>query len=142
MGTDCRRERLREAFVRAAGEKRCRPVTEEELAALEGRAGPIPEPYRWFLRACGGGPAGPDWLDGVEDLARSRQRFRRASEAGRGWNLERAFLVGWDAAGNPLGLDVETGALRSEECGLGCMVEVANSLEDFLEMNLSSGGSL
>lgn len=136
-----------EALIAAAHralpeEVRSAPATQEELSAFESNFGPIPPAYRWYPEQCGGGVAGAEWLDNVHQLAVSHRKFRDES-GGRGWRMRGVFIVGWDGAGNPLGIDTSTGEVRVEDHDFGGIHVIAPSFAEFLAqaMNVSTGAA-
>jgi len=116
---------------------RKRPASEPELVAFEKRYGQIPQDYRWFLQACGGGTVGSEWVDGIEELGRTHEKFRAESGTPKGWTLEGVLVIGWDGAGNPYGIDHETGHVLVEDHQFRGVHEMALSFGDFLLRGLN-----
>lgn len=96
---------------------RYQPATHEQIDAFESQHGPIPPTYRAFLLQFGGGAVGSEWLDGVEQLSATHAKFQRENGP-HGWQLEDAFVIGWDGAGNPLAID-RAGAVVVEDHNFG-----------------------
>lgn len=112
-------------------------ATAQELLDLEQALGrPIPPAYRWFLEHCGGGPWGAEYIDGIEDLLDSHRKFAEEAREPRGWTLKDFFLIGWDGAGNPYGIDERSGAVVVEDHTFGGVHELAPSFEDLLRAQL------
>lgn len=111
---------------------RCEPATEEELREFESSYGRIPEDYRWFLLTCGGGHFGSERVDNIADLTESHAKFRREAGRPRGWTMCDVFIIGWDGAGNPFGIETATGRVVVEDHNFGGIHELAPSLEAFM----------
>jgi hypothetical protein len=110
-----------------------RAATEAELREFEAAFGAIPDDYyRWLLVTCGGGVIGSERVDGIEELAKSHAKFRREFGPPRGWTLRNAFIIGWDGAGNPFGIDQNKGRILVEDHDFGGIHEMAANLEDFI----------
>lgn len=107
------------------------PASETALLEFEARHGPIPPTYRWFLSRCGGGSVGADYVDGIDDLAESHRKFQAESGPG-GWTMKNVFIIGWDGAGNPFGIDSATGRVLLEDHNFGGIHEMAASFEALL----------
>lgn len=116
-------------------ECRTPPATEEQLLHFESAFGPIPSDFRWFLAECGGGPAGGDWVDGIEALSETHAKFTRESGP-NGWTLADTFIIGWDGGGNPFGIHRPTGVILVEDHQFGGIHEIALSLEALLRRSL------
>jgi len=115
-------------------EVRRAPASLEQLEEFERAYGPIPLGYRQFLQHFGGGPVGSEWIDGIEQLAESHNKFRR--ECGpNGWRNSQAFVIGWDGGGNPIEIDV-AGAVVVEDHNSGDVHRLAASFEEFLAKGL------
>jgi len=56
---------------------------------------------------------GSERVDGIEELTRTHQKFTAESKIPSGWRMKDVFVIGWDGAGNPFGIDLKTGRLRS-----------------------------
>lgn len=130
---------IRHAIVTAYGElpNGCRhaPATEEQLQLFEKEFGPIPPDFRWFLAACGSGVCGSEWIDGINDLPESHRKF--LAESGiDGWSMRNVFIIGWDGAGNPFGIDQLAGRILVEDHNYGGIHEVANSFRELLVRGL------
>ena len=113
-----------------------RRATDAELADFEAQFRPIPPVFRWFLLECGGGPVGPDWVDGIDKLSQTHRKFERERQSGRGWTLTNVFVIGWDGAGNPFGIKEDSGAVVVEDHNFGGVHELAPSFADFLRARL------
>jgi hypothetical protein len=122
---------------------RSAPATADELAAFEAQLGPIPAVYRWYLAHCGGGVAGSEWLDDIGKLAESHRKFERESGEG-GWRMRDVFIIGWDGAGNPIGISTKTGEVLVEDHNFGGIHVVAPSFHGFLAraMRVSTDDSI
>jgi hypothetical protein len=130
---------LREALLCAwrsiPEEVRQPPATEEQLRSFEGAFGIIPSEFRWFLAECGGGPVGSDSVDGIRELPASHRKFRAEFGPG-GWSMKGVFIIGWDGAGNPLGILRVSGAVLVEDHNFGGVHALAGSFISFLAAGL------
>jgi hypothetical protein len=107
------------------------PAAEGALSSFEKEFGAIPEDFRWFLASCGGGVVGSEWVDGIEQLAGSHRKHLRERSADE-WKAD-FFLIGWDGAGNPFGINRATGELVVELEGSDGEVRLLSpSIEAFL----------
>lgn len=93
-------------------------ATDKQLADFEAEFGTIPSDYRWYLLSCGGGVIGSEWVDGINELRETHNKFRQERDAGN-WTLQNFFPIGWDGAGNPFGFDLDSGAIVSEDHNFG-----------------------
>jgi hypothetical protein len=108
------------------------PATEDALNTFEKEFGAIPEDFRWFLAACGGGVVGGEWVDGVEQLAKSHRKHFRDRSADKGWKAS-FFIIGWDGTGQPFGIDRATGEIVTEPEGSDGKVDrLSPAIEAFL----------
>lgn len=121
--------------IRPDGTK-CEPASESELQDFEEKHSKIPDDYRWFLAECGSGVVGSEWLDGIDDLFSSHQKFREESSLPGGWNTKELFLIGWDGSGSPIGL-LPSGAVVVEYPNIPEAEILAESLEAFLVAGLT-----
>jgi hypothetical protein len=112
------------------------PATEPQLADFERAHGPIPTNFRAFLSLFGGGVVGSEWIDGIEQLRETHQKFQ-AERTSNGWSLTEAFIIGWDGAGNPMGIDARSGAVVVEDHTHGGIHVLASSFEEFLRRGLA-----
>jgi hypothetical protein len=120
-----------ELWLARPDEIRYAPATEDALGFFEKEFGPIPEDFRWFLAACGGGVVGSEWIDGIEQLAGSHRKHLGEKKPD-GWRAN-FFLIGWDGAGQPFGIDRATGEIVVEPEGSDTEVErLSPSIEAFL----------
>ena len=110
------------------------PATQGQIDAFESQHGPIPQAYREFLMQFGGGAVGGEWLDGVGQLVSTHAKFRR-ERGSHGWQLEDAFLIGWDGAGNPLAIN-GAGAVVVEDHNFGGVHQLAPSLMAYVAEGL------
>lgn len=111
---------------------RSQPATEEQLSEFEASHGPIPEDYRWFLLACGGGHFGAEEVDDIVRLAKTHAKFQSESDLPNGWTMRGVFVIGWDGVGNPFGIEEVSGRVVLENHSLGGVHELALSLQDFM----------
>lgn len=121
----------------AADEVNAPPATEDQLQAFEVAFGPIPDEFRWFLSACGGGPVGSEWVDSIDELPDTHRKFREEVRMPHGWTLADTFVIGWDGGGNPYGIHAPTGRLLVEDHDFGGIHEMAPSFAAFLARGLS-----
>lgn len=131
-----RHQRILDAFFQLPEEIRRQPATEQELDAFETAFGELPADYRWFLRTCGGGAVGREWLDGIQQLWRSQAKYEKELGPPAGWSMERVVVIGWDGFGNPLAIHKPTGRVLVEDHNFGGIHEVAPSFLAYLEMLL------
>jgi hypothetical protein len=119
-------------FLKLPEDCRAPAATEPALTAFEAEFGSIPAVYRRFLAELGGGAIGSEWVDGIDDLPASHRKFRAESAAPRGWTMKNVFIIGWDGAGNPMGIEHATGRVLVEDHNFGGIHEVSESFEQFL----------
>jgi SMI1 / KNR4 family (SUKH-1) len=117
------------------------PATEADLMQFEASHGPIPEAFRWFLLACGGGVIGAEWIDGIEQLSKTHLKYKTEIALLRGWTMQDVFPIGWDGAGNPIVLNIRTGAVQLEDHNFGGTHEVAPNFEEFMCKGLGASGA-
>jgi hypothetical protein len=132
MIDESKRQRIIGKFEELPPAIRTEPASESDLRVFENQFGPIRADYRWFLLNCGGGAVGAEWLDGIEELSQTHQKFQSESETENGWTMEDVFVIGWDGAGNPFGIEESTGRILIEDHNFGGIHEMAQSLEEFL----------
>ncbi|MCA8988552.1 MAG: SMI1/KNR4 family protein [Planctomycetaceae bacterium] len=113
-------------------------ATEAQLKEFESTFGPIPGDFRWFLMHCGGGTIGSEWVDGIDELPDTHRKFAAESAIKNGWTMDGVFVIGWDGAGNPFGIETTTGRILVEDHNAGGIYEVSKSFEVFLERGLLS----
>jgi len=106
-------------------------VSEASVDEILSQFGITDECYRDWLIQTGGGPIGPDWFDGIDEIQQSQKKLK--SEP---WTIS-GFVIGWDGAGNPLVLK-KNGAIITEDHNFGGVHKVANSFDELLAMNVSS----
>lgn len=87
--------------------------------------------YRNWLAETGGGPIGPDWYDGIEELKESQEKLKREP-----WSIS-GFVIGWDGAGNPIVLS-GNGEIITEDHNYGGVHNVASSFEALLVRHAGS----
>lgn len=87
--------------------------------------------YRSWLIQTGGGPVGPDWLDGADELEASQAKFARES-----WALK-GFVIGWDGSGNPIVITL-SGTVETEDHTFGGVNRLAGSFSELLAKCVSS----
>lgn len=114
------------------------PATEEQLRGFEATFGAIPDDFRWFLLTCGGGYFGSNEIDDLLSLTESHAKFERESGPPRGWTMQGVFIIGWDGAGDPFGIETSTGRVVTEDHNFGGIHELAPSLEEFMLRGLWS----
>ena len=122
-------------MLRPDGTK-CPPASSNELADFEATHKDIPEDYRWFLFECGSGVVGSEWLDGIDDLYASHQKFNEECSIENGWRHKSQFVIGWDGSGSPIGV-TPNGQIGVEHPGEEELVILSNSIEEFLLSGLS-----
>ena len=109
------------------------PATEDGLREFEAAFGVIPDDYRWLLLTCGGGHFGTEEVDDIVRLTKSHTKFRREFGPPRGWTMHDVFIIGWDGAGNPFGIEASTGRVVVEDHNFGGIHELAPSLEKLMQ---------
>lgn len=107
------------------------PATEDQIRDFEAKFGPIPDDYRWYLIACGGGVIGSEWVDGIDALPVTYRNVQVG-----GYTIPNFFPIGWDGGGNPFGYDTSTGLILSEDHDFGGIHEEA---KDFYGLLLAKG---
>lgn len=130
------KRRIMTAWREVPAELRHAAATPEEITAFEKRFGPMPSELRWFLESCGGGTVGSAWIDDIEKLVETHKKFSRESALPNGWSMKDVFVIGWDGAGNPFGIQASTGKILVEDHDFGGVHELAPSLAAFLEHQL------
>jgi hypothetical protein len=85
--------------------------------------------YKHWLTKTGGGPIGPDWFDGIEELEDSQEKL-----ANEPWAIQ-GFVVGWDGAGNPIVLS-ESGEILTEDHNVGGIHLVAKNFKELLSASI------
>ncbi len=80
---------------------------DEEIKDFEECCREIPEDYLWFLKNCGGGVVGSEWVDGIDDLHSTHTKFDDECAIPNGYTIKDSFIVGWDGAGNPMAISPE-----------------------------------
>ncbi|HEY6096194.1 MAG TPA: SMI1/KNR4 family protein [Gallionellaceae bacterium] len=106
------------------------PVDAEVVDAILSRHGVANRSYRDWLLASGGGPIGPDWYDGVEELPQSQEKLKNEK-----WNVA-GFVIAWDGAGNPIVLGT-AGEILTEDHNFGGVHQLAEGFDDLLAANIS-----
>jgi hypothetical protein len=59
----------------------------------------------------------------------SHQKYRREYGPPHGWSMQNVFIIGWDGAGNPFGIDERTGQILVKDHTFGGIHIMAPSLE-------------
>lgn len=106
---------------------RSAPATQQEIASFEKEFGTIPDDYRWYLTACGGGVVGSEWVDDIAKLRKTHLKFSEED-----WNLKGVFAIGWDGAGNPMVIERVTGRMLVSDHNFGGVHVLADSFADFV----------
>ena len=112
------------------------PASPERLAQFEARYQAMPSDFRWYLLECGGGVVGSEWVDDLEKLFESHAKYREEFGRRRGWTMSDVFIIGWDGAGNPYGIQESTGKILVEDHNFAGIYEMAESFESFLRNGL------
>ncbi len=107
-------------------------ASEYELRGFESEFGNIPTEFRHFLSDFGGGVVGREWVDGIRELPFTHSKFRKEFGPPRGWSMTGVFVIGWDGAGNPFGIDHASGKVLVEDHHFGGIHEIAESFEALL----------
>lgn len=111
---------------------RIRPASEEQLIRFESEFERIPAEFRDFLCWYGGGAVGSEWVDGIEELFESHEKFRKEFGSPCGWTMTDVFVIGWDGAGNPFGIHQPSGKILVEDYNFGGIHTMAESFVEFL----------
>jgi len=127
------RQRIQEAHKALPAELQSTPANEKEIVEFEEEFEPIPEDYRWYLLACGGGAIGAETVDGIEELSGTHRKFKEEE-----WTMTGVFVIGWDGSGNPFGIETTTGRVLVEDHDYGGIHEIAPSFEALLTKGLIS----
>jgi hypothetical protein len=98
--------------------------------------GAIPDDFRWFLQACGGGVVGSEWVDDISALAETQKKFAAESSISDGCRMKDVFVIGWDKAGSPFGIERPSGRVVVEDHDFGGVHEMAPSFGAFLASGL------
>ena len=109
-----------------------KPATHEEINDFESKYTKIPEDYRWFLLACGGGIFGSEEFDSIDELQKTYIKFIKESEHSKGWTMRDVFIIGWDGSGNPFGIDTSTGKILLEDHTFGGIHQIAENLQEYM----------
>jgi len=115
---------------------RSAPAGESALVEFEAEFGSIPADFRWFLKTCGGGTVGSEWVDDIDELSATHRRFRVQCTVPDGWKMRDIFVIGWDGSGNPFGIQHCSGAILVEDHDFGGIHTLADSFSTFLEFGL------
>lgn len=107
------------------------PVAQEAVDSVLNFYGVKDKIYRQWLMETGGGPIGPDWYDGIDELSSSQDKLKNEP-----WSLS-GFVIGWDGAGNPIVLD-NSGTVLTEDHNFGGIHALARSFDELLAQNVSS----
>jgi hypothetical protein len=126
------RQAIVDAYLELPADIRRTPAVSSELEAFEQEFGPIPEEFRWYLARCGGGVCGPEWIDGIAELAATHRKFALEFGGDRGWRMRGVFLIGWDGSGDPYGIEIATNRVLVESHLTGQIHEMASSFSDLL----------
>lgn len=135
---ESKRKLVADAFSALPDGCKCAVATEGQLEEFESTFGPIPDDFRWFLIHCGGGTIGSEWVDGIDDLSDTHCKFNAESVIEYGWTMDGVFVIGWDGAGNPFGIETATGRILVDDHNFGGVHEMFPSFEAFLERGLLS----
>ena len=130
------RRRVKAAWSHLPDGMRSAPASAAQIASFESRFGRIPSDFRWFLEECGGGVVGSEWVDNIEKLSDTHEKFFAESGVPSGWTMKGVFVIGWDGAGNPFGIDSANGKLMVDDHNSGGAYEIAPSFEVFLARGL------
>jgi len=133
---ESKRKQIADAFSALPDGCKHAIATERQLEEFESAFGIIPDEFRWFLLHCGGGTIGTEWVDGIDELPRTHRKFKAESAIKNGWTMEGVFVIGWDGAGNPFGIESATGRMLAEDHNFGGIHEMSSSFPAFLERGL------
>jgi hypothetical protein len=107
------------------------PVSAEAVDEILNQFSITNESYRNWLIHTGGGPIGPNWLDGIDELKRSQEKLKSEPWTASG------FVIGWDGAGNPIVLN-NIGEIITEDHNFGGIHKLASSFCEFLAGHINS----
>jgi len=130
------RQRIVAAWFERPEGIRSPPARDAQIAAFERQFVPMHSDFRWFLKECGGGVVGSEWMDDIGRLGETHTKFLAESGSPRGWQMEDVFVIGWDKGGNPFGIHHKSGKMFVEDHDFGGIHEMAPSFEAFLEQGL------
>jgi len=133
---ETKRRQIIDAFATLPEGCKYAVATERQLDEFESEFGQIPDDFRWFLVHCGGGTVGCEWVDGIDKLADTHRKFAAESAIINGWTMKGVFVIGWDGAGNPFGIETATGKILVEDHNFRGIHEMASSFQSFLEHGL------
>jgi len=88
-----------------------RLASNSERVHLESSVGVVSDEHWWFLQKIGNCPIGCEWIDGIDEVYQSNEKFERESKY---WTMNNVVIVGWDCSGNPFGQDKKTGKILIE----------------------------
>jgi len=106
-----------------------------EIEGFINRYGEIPEDYLWFIKTCGGGVVGSEWIDGITDLHSTHDKFNKECNIPNGYTIGDSFVIGWDGAGNPIAIHPD-GKVISQWHDSGDIVVLSESFEKWLQVGL------
>jgi len=133
QGMDSEKEnKLRIAWKAKPKEPLADPASEEELDRYESTHGPIPQSFRWFLKHYGGGVVGSERVDSIEELLKTHAKFQAEYGPPSWWTMTGVFVIGWDGAGNPFGIEIESGRILVEDHNFGGIHEMFASFDNFI----------
>jgi hypothetical protein len=118
-------------FTNLPDDCRSKPASETQLRFFETKFGEIPSDFRWYLANCGGGVCGREWIDDIERLEKTQRKFKLETGP-EGWKMRGVFVIGWDASGNPFGIERSSGRVLVEDHHSGSIDELAASFPRFL----------
>ena len=130
------RQKLVAAWLVQPEDIRSPPASDAKIAAFEKRFGPIPSIFRWFLQECGGGAIGSEWVDDIDALTATHEKFAIESALPAGWRLKDVFVIGGDGEGNPFGIQAGSGKVLVEDHDFGGVHEMAPSFAALLSRGL------
>ena len=125
------------AFERYPRGMRYRKATEDDLRSFEAQFGAIPKILRWFLVECGGGVVGSEWVDGIDELVETHNRFSEERAEGFWDLLDQVFVIGRDGGGNYFGIQRATGSIVVQDHDFGGIHTMAQSFDAFLAAGFS-----
>ncbi|MCJ8332441.1 MAG: SMI1/KNR4 family protein [Lentisphaeria bacterium] len=124
------KEKLLSQLLELPNELFGQPATDEDIHLFEQQFGPIPESYKWVLKNCGKMIIGSDFTDDIIQLSESHKKFNAEKLIGNGWTLKDIFLIGWDGAGNPIGIEIQSGHILIEYIGDAKTTVLLNSIDE------------
>ena len=108
---------------------------DDDIANFIKTFGEIPDDYVWFLKTCGGGVVGSEWIDSISELHSSHEKFIEECKFSNGYTIGESFIIGWDGGGNPIAIQSD-GKVITQWHDSGKIDVLAESFEKWLLIGL------